>query len=471
MRPTWLLWSVVLALVGGALVCGGVGLGNEDSPPKKILLVAKRAAEAVDQVEATLEVTGHLKVADAADPGGGKATPLKMGAVATLSYAEKRLSASKSGTAPLRSVRYYDKATAAIRVGEEEFKPALREERRLIAVEVALPKITSFSPRGALTREELDLVDLLGNSLLLDRLLPEKSMAAGESWKHPEAVVAALVGLDKVTQSDATSVLTEMTETGAKIEMTGRVEGSAGGLASQIELKAKYRFNVKAGRIDWFGLLVKEDRKPGPVGPGLDVVARLQMTIASRQASAELAQEALAGLTLGPTEELCRVECRSPGGVWQLDHDRRWVVVNEHEESTVLRMVDKGDYLAQCNVVAARQAAPQQAPSLSDFQDEIRSVLDKNFAQFVRAEEFSGENEEQIYRVEADGEVSEVPIRWIHYRIADGQGRRVVVAFTIKEELLERFEEHDKDVIHGLGFLQPKVAAAKAEGQRGGAGR
>jgi len=466
MRPTWLLWPVVLVLV-----CGGLGLGGDEAPPQKVLLLAKRAAEAVDQVEATLEVTGHLKVADAADPGGGKATPLKMGAVATLSYAEKWLSVSKSGTGPLRSVRYYDKATAAIRVGDEEFKPTLRGERRLIAVEIALPKITSFSPRGSLTREELDLVDVLGNSLLLDRLLPEKPVAAGESWKHPEAVIAALCGLDKVTQSDATSVLTETTEAGAKIEMTGRVEGVAGGLATQIELKAKYRFNVQAGRIDWFGLLVKEDRKPGPVGPGLDVVARLQMKIAPRQAVAELAQEALAKVTLEPTEELRRVECRSPGGVWQLDHDRRWVVVNELEESTVLRMVDKGDYLAQCNVVAARQAAPQQPPSLSDFQDEIRSVLGKNFGQFVRAEEFSGENEEQIYRVEADGEVSEVPIRWIYYRIADRQGRRVVVAFTVKEDLIERFEEYDKDVIHGLSFLQPKVAAAKAEGQRGGAGR
>jgi hypothetical protein len=47
----------------------------------------------------------------------------------------------------------------------------------------------------------------------------------------------------------------------------------------------------------------------------------------------------------------------------------------------------------------------------------------------------------------------------------------VLVAFTVKEELLERFEEHDKDVIHGLSFLERKLSAAKADGPRGGAGK
>ena len=53
-------------------------------------------------------------------------------------------------------------------------KPALRDEHRLITAELRGPKLTLFSPDGPLSREELDLLDIFGDSLALEGLLPDE---------------------------------------------------------------------------------------------------------------------------------------------------------------------------------------------------------------------------------------------------------------------------------------------------------
>ena len=121
-------------------------------------LKSKRAPNAVDRVEAILEVSGSLKVIETHAKDPKKATSVAMKATAALAYAEKSLKVPASENPLAQAVRYYDKAEASIQVGDGTFKPTLRDERRLVAVEVRSPRIVIFSPKGSLTREELDLV-------------------------------------------------------------------------------------------------------------------------------------------------------------------------------------------------------------------------------------------------------------------------------------------------------------------------
>ena len=421
-------------------------------------LQCTRSPNMVDRVDALLDVSGTLTVADKAAAEAKKNTPLKMNAEAALAYAEKTLQPAASAGKPARTIRHYDKAEASIRVGEDSFKPSLRQERRLIGVETHGPKVVMFCPRGLLTREELDLVDLLGNSLLLDRLLPADPVAVGDTWKHPEELLAALCGLDAVSSGDAQSVLQSVGDGVAQIEMAGYVAGSVNGLSTRMQLKAKYRFDVKAKRIIWFALLVKEKREPGPIGPGLDVVARLRMRIVPGAESAELADAALKGVPMEPTAPLRQLSYTSPKGGWQAAYDRRWMIVGEKKELTVLRMADEGKYVAQCSV-SALSAGGAKSVALADFQEEIRQALGKNFRQFVRASQSTNEAEYQVYRVVAQGEASGVPVEWIYCRLADKLGRSMVVLFTAESNMGERLQENDRDLIRAIRFVDPKVAA------------
>ena len=78
-----------------------------------------------------------------------------------------------------------------VNVGDAQFAPTLRPEHRLIAVEAG-PQTTLFSPAGNLTRDELDAVDIQADSLLVDRLLPEKLVAVGDRSPLPRLVAGRL---------------------------------------------------------------------------------------------------------------------------------------------------------------------------------------------------------------------------------------------------------------------------------------
>ena len=422
-------------------------------------LQTKRAPGTLDRVEATLEVDGNLKVPN---PAGGTPKRPPMKATANLTYEEKSLDPPARAGQSIRSMRYYEKAEASVQVGEDQFRPTLREERRLIVNHIDGAESTLFSPSGTLTREELDLIDFFANSLLLDGLLPDKPVALNDTWKHPDWLMAALCGMDAIGFNDAQSVLRLVSDGAARIEMSGRVEGIADGLPTSIELKAKYRFDTKTGRITSLALELKENRAPGPVGPGLDVAARLQTKVSPLDKPVHLTEAALQDLKLTPTPELTRLDHKSAQGGWELAHDRRWLVIHEKQDAILLRMVDAGDYVAQCNVSTGGEVPAGGEPTLAKFQEDVRQALGKSFGRFVRAEESKTEGGLRVYRVVVQGEAQQIPIQWIYYRLADHRGQRIVFAFTVKQELLGRFEEADAEVVRAIRLADPKVASKPA---------
>jgi hypothetical protein len=385
-----------------------------------------------------------------------------MKAKASLTYEEKTLDPPARAGQLIRSMRYYEKAEASIQVGEDQFRPTLRDERRLVANQIDGAQSTLFSPSGTLTREELDLIDFFANSLLLDALLPDKPVSLNDTWKHPDWLIAALCGLDAIGSNDAQSVLRLVSDGTATIEMSGRAEGIADGLPTSIELKAKYRFDVRTGRITRFGLVLKENRAPGPVGPGLDVAARLQVEVSTLDKPVHLTEAALRDLNPTSSPELTQLQYKSAQGGWELAHDRRWLVVHEKQDTSLLRMVDAGDYIAQCNVSTGSDVSAGSELTLAKFQEDIRQALGKSFGRFVRAEESKPDGGLRVYHVVVQGEAQQIPIQWIYYRLADRRGRQIIFAFTVKQDLLGRFEQADEELVRAIRFADPKVASKPA---------
>ena len=56
------------------------------------------------------------------------------------------------------------------------------------------------------------MIDVLGNSLLLDDLFPDGPIAVGQTWQPADNVVAALVGLDAASRCDVQCTLKEVTD-------------------------------------------------------------------------------------------------------------------------------------------------------------------------------------------------------------------------------------------------------------------
>lgn len=437
----------IIYFVAAFFLTAGVALAAADAK-KTYSFHSQRTAGGTDRVVVLLEVGGETKFLE-----NGKPRREKMGVVCSLDYLEKTLDAPKDADGAQRAVRLYRKAAAAVKVGEGQFQPALKPEHSLIGVEAGRRSALLYSPNGPLSREELDAIDIQINSLLLDRLLPQGPIVVGQGRPLDEDLLAAMLGLDEVSKSDVRATLKEVVEPLARFELTGTVKGTAGGAATEIELKGRFRFDLRWRRVDWLGLLIKEDRRIGPSADGVEAVSRLQITVAPAKEAEELADAALAKLDLNPGGESACLVYVFPGGGGRCVYDRKWYA---DPASGVLRMIEGGTLVGQCNLALLPKRDPDKLVTLEAFQEDVRKALGENFGAFVAARESVNGSGCRELRVVVDGAVpgntDKVPARWIYYHLADSEGRQAALTFTIERENVERFAESDRPIVDSVRF-------------------
>lgn len=405
------------------------------------------------QVEVLLEVGGDVKLVD-----DGKTLKKPVDVVGKLRYEERLLTENRAASEPTRALRYYEEATAKLKIDTTEAEPGLRDERRLIGVNLHDEGATIYSPHGSLTRDELDLVDVIGQSLLIERLLPEKPVAVGDTWKHDNALLALLLRIDALSANDVVSKLVSVDEESAKMELTGIVNGAIDGVATEMELKAKIKFDRQLRRITWLALLIKEQRSIGHVGPGLDVVARLQVKLTPLAEPKHLGDQ-ITSNAMASLESVTSLLSHEPaaGGV-ELNYARGWHIVGDTSDLLVMRYVERGELLAQCNVAPVRTIPQGGQITLAQFQNDVKEALADNFGSFHSATQSADSLGRTIYRVEVHGETNELPVQWNYYLISNGQGRYVVFAFTLEQALASRLGEADRAIVTGLRFLDGETA-------------
>jgi hypothetical protein len=451
-RPT-LSMAGLMAIAWLAIVecCTPCALGAENFD-----LRPKVTPRSLTHVESVLQVGGEALLVN-----DGKKTSLPMSVIANISYDESILASDLSaGTS--RSARYYKAANVVIKMAEGGQKPSLRPDRRLILASSDGSTARLVSPTGPLARDELDLIELPGNSLLVDRLLPTKPVAIDDTWTHSADLLAGLLGLDAASDIEVTSRLEQVADGLAKIVLTGSLRGAAAGVGTHIELKAKYNFDLKTRRVSYFALLVKEQRSVGHVGPGLDVVAKLLLKVTPIAESVHLTPEVIAQLPT-PSRDLSLLEYEAPSHTFGLEYDRQWFVTSDEPNVAILRMIERGELVAQCNISAILTV--QKQLTLSGYQQEIQNSLGKNFGQFVKASENESAEGYRVFRVVAEGTVSGLPIQWIYYLVASADGQQQAsLAFTLEPSLVERFGSADADLLAHLRFKTPpaKEAARKS---------
>jgi len=424
------------------------------SQAEEYSLTSGRPAGEISQVEVLLEVGGELNVKDDAQK---KVHDLKTSVVGTMVYDEKLVSPDSSA---MRGVRNYRRCDAVIKIDKGATKTRLRDDRRLVAVAADERQANLFCPVAPLSQEELDLIELPACSLLVERLLPDRPVSPGDQWQHSEDLLIALLNLDAVSQCEVTTTFKEATGGAAQLELAGTVHGALDGVSTEIELKGRYKYDLKLRRITWFALLVKEKRPIGPVAPGVDVSARLQMKIVPGSDHPALADTALADLSLAPSPEAMLLEFSCQEGNFQFLHDRAWHVVSDNGKSVTLRLMDRGELIAQCNASGLAAVEPGKRFTLAKFQEDVKSSLDKHFQRFESAGESENSAGHMTCRVIAAGAVDALPVQWNYFLVADNAGHQAVFAFTVETELIERFGTADKSILATLRFLPSKAETA-----------
>ena len=454
------VWRILLTL---SLV------GSAVRAAEPIDLSANPAQSDLTRVSIELEAGGHSLVRAQADGKDADVEQkLPMSVSAKLEYEEVRLApaagAVKNGT--LLAVRHYDKAEAVLKVGESGRTPKLAENRRLITMESDNGRPTLYSSEGPLPREQLDLVDVVGNSFFAQLLLPTEPVAKGDSWSHDSAAMAAFLALDSVAVCEVQSVLDDHNAAFAKVRLAGVVHGMTDGAATELEVRALYLFDRRLRRITRLNVAVREKRSIGVATPGLDATAKLQIKIDPIESSTKLTDDAVAKVGAAarmPTRDVV-YEADSLG--FRVRHDRQWFVTSEQRESVTLRRVDRGDLVAQCTLTTLPPKSAGRQVTLEQFEKDVTYSLGKSFGELVSSRQWQNAAGHYCYELVARGLVEEVPVEWHHYLVAPESGHRVSVAVTIEKPMVDRVAESDRELVESLELFPRMPAAQTAAGAK-----
>ena len=141
------------------------------------------------RVELTMQLKGKIKVQQR---DAIKEYP--HAAQARHVYTERVLKAH-DGLADV-AARLYEKADGEITFNGQGNKRALRAGRAFMVAQRVKDQQVTYSPRGPLTREEMELTEHF-NTLFVGGLVPGRDVKVGESWKLATPVAVAVCATSK----------------------------------------------------------------------------------------------------------------------------------------------------------------------------------------------------------------------------------------------------------------------------------
>lgn len=368
-------------------------------------------------------------------------------------YAERPLPPAGRDEAAFRALRDYERADSTIRVGEQASSPTLRQTRRRVVARATREGVSVYSTEGALTANEVELLPYPGDSLLLQALLPRQAVAVGESWSPDSWVAPALAGTEVAFDQKLNCRLETVRDGRAVVTFDGSVQGAVKGATSETTLKGTLEYELTSSAIIAADLTQNEKRAIGPLSPGMTLTLKSVVRRSPSAAEQSISDEVAEAVPLEPPAESLRIEHHAPFAV-SLTCDRDWRLFHQTGQLLILRLLDGGGLVAQCNIapgpkVAAGERTPEQV-----FQDDIRRSLGEQLTEVVAAEEVMGANL-AIYRVTATGKVRGTDRVWRYYLLTAPDGRQAAFVFTVEPADLKRLADRDLDLVTSLKFLAP----------------
>jgi hypothetical protein len=459
------------------------------SSPSRVLALAililceARPALAVERFDLREEPTDarvrmvsvELNVSGKLFPSPGPDKALKLAVEARFGYSERRLSATGRDAESLRGVRYYDEAQANIQAGEQFSSSLLRGTQRLIVAQGQLEGLDLFSPAGPLTYTELELLHVPADSLAVLGLLPESEVELDETWKAPDWSLPLLTGVDAIEKGKVNCKLTSVTENVARIDFSGEIVGATVGASSAIEITGHLVYDREQKIVTRIEASQSEKRTIGAVSPGLDVVANVKVVRGPAERGTRISEKELAGVPLEPNAASRLLLFEAPAWNVRMYHDRHWHVFHQASDGALLRLLDQGGFISQCNVRKLPDDEPGQHISENQFQQDIQQSLGKNFEQFLQAEKLNLKDGLYIYRVVAAGSIQRVnekkepevsPVQWIYYLVANSDGRQLSFVFSVDARQVKEFGTRDLSMVTGVEFLRPRRSPTPAAAER-----
>lgn len=404
-------------------------------------------------VEYVLKMTGSLQLEDERQ----RPIQLSFKANASLEYEERSVPQLNENVSA-RSLRYYRKAQAESTIDKDKHKNQLNERKFLVA-EVHRGKIRLYDLRKPLTIQNLELLRIPADSVGIHRLLPVKSVKTGDSWILTSNAAVLLTGLENITDLKISCRLESMDQTTARISFTGRARGILDGASAEIDLSGYFSFDIENRFIRKLQMKFTQKTKDGPVAPPSQSETLLVMNRVTLENSSALSDDVLRAIPKKVSPDLLALRFEYPS-VISFDCDRNWKIFHVSKDYAILRLIEDGQFLAQCKVAPLQKQAQERHLSEKQFQKDIAVALGAKFKSIDKAEELETKDGRFLYRVTVSGQLGKQPMRWLYYLCADPRGSQVALVFSMDRSAEKQFGNRDFSIVKSLRFLSNPRSAS-----------
>ncbi len=400
-----------------------------------------------DVTRATVELKAEGSFKPATLPGSPEAKPLALKVETRVEFVE-RVDSIDAQLQASRTIRQVEKAAATINGEVRPSSSTLRGDMTTLVAERRGKSIAIVASGGPLTRSELDVVQGPGDPLALASLLPTKRVEIGDKWTVGELAARNLSGYDALASNALEATLETLDADSARVRLLGTIRGAALGGEGSMACDGSFTFDRRDNRITRLTLRRAETRRPGPIEAGLDVKSVLTVV----RDSAELVKPLDDGAFLARAVEASRgpdlLLFHSPDGKYSFLHDRDWHLYWDDDRQVILKRLDGGEMVAQCNLSVGPNAGKGRHQDLEQFRGDLKKALGNRFLRFVGDGEVDGAEAGHFrYKLSVQGRQGDSEVLWHYYLIASPEGDQLIATFTLGLAHQVQFADQDLRLI------------------------
>lgn len=379
-----------------------------------------------------------------------KISSLPITASADHQLVERTLNVDKDGLMT-RVVREYLKAHSAFHVSSHRSSHSLRKECKVFVVQRPDGETLTWCITEPLYRSELDLTQHL-DTLALPGLLPGKETKVGEPWNLSKSVVQYLGHFNGLIEHSLEGKLESIKDNQAHFSIKGKAKGIEQGALVRLEINAKGCFDLSKKCIIWLQWTQKDERDQGPASPALsaELTTTLNRTPTSKLPSLQdgKLKEVTDDFKVAPL--YAQLEYLDPKGRYSFLHDRDWHISASSGNQLVMRLLDRGDFIAQVSITDWPTAEKGKHTSAEDFVKAMNSLKDWKPSQQLQSKEIPSREGLWMYRHSAIGELEGVEVLQNFYLLASDSGRQLRVTFTLTPKQAQRFGNRGLTLVNGI---------------------
>src|SRR5262249_33998044 len=133
-----------------------------------------------------------------------------------------------------------------------------------------------------------------------------------------------------------------------------------------------------------------------------------------------------------------------------------WQIRSQTDNLGVLRLLDRGELVAQLNVTPWESAKAGEHIRPEELRRHVEQTKDFTVDEFLQTGEVPSQGKNWVYRMSVVGQARGIRTMQNYFAIASPTGEQVILTFTTEVAQASKLGERDLEIVGTLGFSTGK---------------